>query len=127
MIVDDEPDVLYTYISFLKGTHYNVKAFLKPDEALAHFAAAKQPSYDFVILDIRMPEINGLQLYQRLKAISPETRIIFITSLDAAAELTSVLKDVKPFEVIRKPLSRDKFLRVIEAQLLRHKASKNRH
>jgi DNA-binding NarL/FixJ family response regulator len=45
-----------------------------------------------VILDIRMPGMNGIQLYQKLKLIDEDLRVIFVTALDAAKELISILQ-----------------------------------
>src|SRR5215210_9302483 len=72
MIVDDEPDTLFTYEWFLSDEGYNVQAFTDPQEALKHFVQLPDPSsyYHLVLLDIRMPRLNGLQLFYRIKAIS---------------------------------------------------------
>lgn len=61
-----------------------------------------------------MPQLNGLQLYQRLKAINSSVRILFVTALDAAVELISVLPDVEVNRVIMKPVSRDRFLKYVK-------------
>jgi DNA-binding response OmpR family regulator len=58
-----------------------------------------------------MPQLNGLQLYQRLKAINSSVRILFVTAPDAAVELISVLPDIEVNRVIMKPVSRDRFLK----------------
>ena len=58
---------------------------------LKHLLESKSSSpYKLAILDIRMPDINGIQLYQILKTLNPAIKIIFITALDAADELTSM-------------------------------------
>ncbi len=67
-----------------------------------------------MIMDIRMPQLNGLQLYQRLKAINSSVRILFVTALDAAVELISVLPDIEVNRVIMKPVSRDRFLKYVK-------------
>lgn len=112
MIVDDEPDILITYQSFLSLEGYKVGAFSDAYGALREFAA--RPSYyDLVILDIRMPELNGLQIYQSLKAMNPSCKIIFITALDAAKEMVSILPGVTSDSIIKKPIDKDLFLRKI--------------
>jgi CheY-like chemotaxis protein/predicted transcriptional regulator len=112
MIVDDEPDILVTYQSFLSLEDYKVGAFADAYGALREFAA--RPSYyDLVILDIRMPELNGLQIYQSLKAMNPSCKIIFITALDAAKEMVSILPGVTSDSIMKKPIDKDLFLRKI--------------
>src|SRR5207248_4292447 len=81
LLVDDEPDALLTYKTFLTIEGYNVDDFTDPREALAHFAQSNPEYYNLVIMDIRMPNLNGLQLYYRLKAINPDIRIMFVSAL----------------------------------------------
>jgi DNA-binding response OmpR family regulator len=57
-----------------------------------------------------MPHLNGLQLYQRLRAINSHVRILFVTALDAAGELISLLPEIEASQVIMKPVTRDRFL-----------------
>ncbi len=54
-----------------------------------------------------MPWLNGLQLYYRIKAINHNVKIIFVTALDAADELVSILPDVTLDFIIKKPADRD--------------------
>jgi CheY-like chemotaxis protein len=114
MLVDDQPDMLFTYRSFLEGQGFNVQSFTDPTVALQQFAREDSSKYDLVVMDIRMPHLNGLQLYQRLRAINSTVRILFVTALDAAQELVSLLPDVRANQVIMKPVSRNKFLNFIE-------------
>lgn len=116
MIVDDEPDVLLTYESFLTNTGFNVSTFEDPYGALRAFVS-KQMLFDLVILDIRMENLNGLQLYQSMKAMKPSSKIIFASALDAAKELTSVLPDVKAQDIIKKPVDREYFLKAVKTAL----------
>ena len=62
-------------------------------EALAHFVNANPSHYNLAILDIRMPGLNGLQLYYRLKAVNRNIKILFVSALDAVPELVSILPD----------------------------------
>lgn len=114
MLVDDQQDLLFTYRSFLEGRGFNVHSFTDPTVALKQFAKEDASTYDLVIMDIRMPQLNGLQLYQRLRAINSAVRILFVTALDAADELISLLPDVAANQVIMKPVSRDRFLNYVD-------------
>jgi DNA-binding response OmpR family regulator len=96
MLVDDQPDVLFTFRSFLEGQGFKVYCFTDPTIALRQFAKGDPSKYDLVVMDIRMPQLNGLQLYQRLKAINSSVNILFVTALDAAEELISVLPARRP-------------------------------
>jgi CheY-like chemotaxis protein len=116
MLIDDEPDIPLTYKSFLDSETYRVDAFTDAHEALKHFAL-NSSHYDLIIMDIRMPGLNGLQLYHRIKAINKDIKVIFATALDAADELVSILPDIKSNYVIRKPVGREDFVKTIRTVL----------
>src|SRR5918996_1420126 len=119
MVVDDELDILHTYKYILSAEGYNVEAFTDPHDALMHFVQLPDPSsyYKLVLLDIRMPRLNGLQLFYRIKAISPSTKIMFISALDIAEELTSILPDITYDHIMKKPLKREYFVSKINSAL----------
>jgi CheY-like chemotaxis protein len=117
LLVDDEPDTLTTYKTFLTIEGYNVADFTDPRKALSHVAQSNPDQYELVVMDIRMPDLNGLQLYYRLKAINPNIRIIFVSALDAAQEMVSILPGVKLDDVVQKPVEQKEFLYKVKAKL----------
>src|SRR5919109_3423211 len=119
MVVDDEPDILFTYKSLLSAEGYNVESFTDPQEALKHFVQLLDPSsyYQLVLLDIRMPRLNGLQLFYKIKILSPNTRIMFCSALDIAEEIVSILPDIKYNDIIKKPIKREYFISKINSVL----------
>jgi two-component system, OmpR family, response regulator ChvI len=118
MIVDDEPDTLFTYEMFLSEEGYNVEAFTDPQEALKRFVQLEASSYyQLVLLDIRMPRLNGLQLFNTIKMLSQNTKIMFASALDMAEELVSVLHDIKYDDIIKKPVEREYFISKINSIL----------
>ena len=114
MLIDDEPDMIITYKSFLHSEGYTVDAFTNSQEALRHFAQVNPSYYDLVIMDIRMPHLNGLQLYHRMKAINSSVRVLFVSALDAVEELVSILPDIKRNSIIRKPVEKDNFVKSVQ-------------
>ena len=117
MLVDDEPDILLTYKTYLDSTGYNVDSFTDPREALMHFEQADPNNYNLVLMDIRMPNLNGIQLYYRLKAINPNIKILFVSALDAAQEMVSILPSIGLDDVIRKPADIEQFLFKVKTAL----------
>ncbi|HEU4824758.1 MAG TPA: response regulator, partial [Nitrososphaeraceae archaeon] len=119
MIVDDEPDTLFTYKRLLSAEGYKVEAFTDPPEALKHFVQLPDPSsyYQLVLLDVRMPRLNGLQLFYKLKTLSPQIKIMFVSALDIAEELVSILPDIKYNDIIRKPVKREYLINIINSAL----------
>jgi two-component system, OmpR family, response regulator ChvI len=114
MLVDDEPDVLFTYKCFLSSRGYNVVTFTNPREALIHFVQSDPSYYGLVILDIRMPNLNGLQLFHKFREIDHTIKIIFVSALDGAAELVSLLPDLKEENIMKKPVNQTTFLEKVE-------------
>ncbi len=112
MLVDDEPDILLTFQSYLVQKGYEVRTFSDAYDALREFA--KMPSqFDLIVLDIRMPDLNGLQLYQSLKVMNPAAKVLFVTAVDAAKEICSVLPGFRQGDILRKPVDKDTFLKKV--------------
>lgn len=119
MLVDDEKDTLLTYKTFLLAAPegYNVDAFTDSYEALKYFINLNHPYYDLVITDIRMPGLNGLQLYQKIKAIDNTTKVVLVSALDALKEMASIFPDLDFRNMIRKPSNQEDFLDKVKAAL----------
>ncbi len=80
MIVDDEPYILITIKLVLdKSGFQNVDIFSDPLEALAKFKADK---YDLVVLDIRMPEMSGYDLYREIGKQDKSVRVCFVSAFE---------------------------------------------
>jgi CheY-like chemotaxis protein/predicted transcriptional regulator len=117
MVIDDEPDVALTYESFLRSEGYQlIDVFHDPEKALHKFASVKPGFYDLVITDIRMSQLNGLKLYQRIKALDPSLKVIFVTALDAVEELSSMLFP-EPTGILKKPVDQERFAKYVNASL----------
>jgi two-component system, OmpR family, response regulator ChvI len=112
LIVDDESDIAFTYKSMLNEEGYNVDAFTDPRQALVHFSQLDPLYYKLILLDIRMPNANGFQLYYKFKAMNPNVKILFVTALDVMGEeLSSMLPGFSAqHDLIKKPLSNDSIL-----------------
>lgn len=117
MLVDDETDILLTFKSILILEGYYVEAFSDPYQALQSFIDSKPGYYFLIILDIRMPSMNGLQLYKKLKEIDRNIKVIFISALEATEELVSVLEGVKRVDVMRKPVDRGQFIQKVKSSI----------
>jgi len=104
LLIDDDADILFTFTAVIEGEGYHLKSFNNPYEALNHFSQVDPYYYDLVIMDIRMPGMNGIQLYSKLKVMNPEIKVLFLSALDAVEELLSIFPDIKINEIIRKPI-----------------------
>jgi two-component SAPR family response regulator len=104
LIVDDEQDIALTLSEGLSEVGYDVKAFNDPALALSEFKAG---IYDLLLLDIKMPDITGFELYRKIKVIDSKVNVCFITAFESYHEQFKQeffpLENVKGF--IRKPIA----------------------
>jgi CheY-like chemotaxis protein len=77
LLVDDEPDVIYAIKRVLENIGFIVDSYDDPILALTNF---KPGSYDLILLDIKMPNMNGFDLYERIKEIDRNVKTCFLTA-----------------------------------------------
>ena len=77
LIVDDEPDITFTIKDILEDNGFKVDPFTDPILALDNY---KANFYDLIILDIKMPKMNGFQLYIKIREKDPKAKICFLTA-----------------------------------------------
>lgn len=120
LVVDDEEDLLKVFEYFLKTEGYhNVQIFSDSKKVIKNFIQLKKEDYyELAIIDVRMPSINGIQLYQILTIIHPDMKVLFVTALDAASELTSLFK-IREDDIIKKPCTFDQFIKKINDATLK--------
>jgi two-component system, OmpR family, response regulator ChvI len=118
LLVDDEPDVTLAFKMGLEDNGYVVDAFNDPILALSTF---KQGLNSLVLLDIKMPKMNGFELYKEIRKLDGNVKICFMTAFDLETEklkeVLHTLDSEKPV-VIRKPITIDDLIARIEAELL---------
>ena len=117
MLVDDDRDILFTFKSILAAEGFKVEAFADPNEALNRFTQADPSYYNLVITDIRMPKINGFQLYQRLKEIKGDIRVLFMTAFEVPGNLLDSMPNIDENDIIRKPIEEERFIDKIKTAI----------
>jgi CheY-like chemotaxis protein/class 3 adenylate cyclase len=117
ILVDDNPEVLYTFSSFLTEFNYNVNSFTDCIQALQYMRS--NPYYDnlLIIIDIVLKERNGLQLYLQAKTIDPTIKFLFITGYDIVDEIISVIPGLNRSTIIRKPIEKNTFVNMVNSLL----------
>ena len=116
ILVDDEQDILFTYKVFLE-TDYDVTSFADPVFALNYIRNISNFNHLLIILDIRMKNLNGIQLHQQIKAIDPTIKILFVTALDILDELLSIVPGVSKDQIMRKPVDKTIFTNTVKKLL----------
>ncbi len=117
IIVDDEQDDLLTFRMFLRAYDYNITSFTDSLIALNYIRDLPDFNDLLVVLDIRMKDLNGIQLYQQIKSIDPTIRIMFVTALDILDELLSIVPGISKEQIMRKPIDEKIFTNTVKKLL----------
>ena len=80
LLVDDEPDLNLTLKMVLEQNGFKVDSFTDPLSALENFKEEAAGMYELLILDMKMPGINGFELYRQIKKIDDKVKVCFLTA-----------------------------------------------
>jgi DNA-binding response OmpR family regulator len=111
--VDDEPDITLLCKIVLEDEGFKVDTFTDSLLALSNF---KPSFYDLVILDIKMPRIDGFELFRKIKGIDKNTKMCFLTASEMYYETFrkngwgSFNKDL----FLRKPIENDELIKKVK-------------
>jgi len=110
LIIDDEPLVGQRLKPALAKEGYRVEIYTAPNEAVARLA---EKNFDIVVTDIRMEELDGLQVLEQVLKRSPQTKVIMITGY-ATLEVAKESLGRGAFEFIAKPFRIGKIRETIQ-------------
>ena len=122
LIIDDEDDINLLFKIVLEDNGFKVDTFNDPLVALQNFTAG---SYDLLILDMLMPNMNGFELYEKIKMLDDKTKICFLTASGInheefkkrAASIASIENDDIVNCFISKPIENEDLINRVMAQL----------
>ena len=120
LITDDERYVLEATTRRLRNRGYDVTGAASGAEALRRIS--KEP-YDLLLLDIKMPEISGLELLRRAREINPEIMAIIVTGYGSVENAIEAM-ELGALDFVRKPASMEKLTAAIEGALARGRLQK---
>ena len=116
LLVDDEPDIILVMKLVLEENGFKVDSFTDASEALENFRTG---IYDLVIIDVKMPVIDGFSLYEKIKKLDGKVIICFLTA--AGDTYYEILKKRYPTInencVIHKPVDNESLIRQIKSIL----------
>jgi DNA-binding response OmpR family regulator len=113
MVVDDELDLTLFYRMSLEYYGFEVETYNDPKRALSSF---KPDYYDLIILDIKMPEMDGFELYREIKERDPNAKACFLTASELyykefrTKEYSTLDKEL----FIRKPIGNEELIKEIK-------------
>ena len=122
LIVDDESDIANSLKKGLEYRGYTVDAHTNPQKALENY---KVGEYDLCMIDIRMPQMNGFQLYVEIKKLDRNVRICFCTAFETEyrEEFHRVFPELDGRNFIRKPATLTQLVARIDQELKKKQIS----
>ncbi len=115
MIIDDDPDINNLFKIFLEHDGFQVDSYTNPIDALYYF---KKGKYDLVLLDLKMPQIDGIGMFQALKNRDDEVSICLITANTSYLEqLKEKIPKIEKY-LIYKPILLKNLKEKVEALVL---------
>jgi len=115
LIVDDDAGITLAFKTGLEADEFKVDTFNDPLEALSNFKASM---YDLLLLDVRMPKMNGFELYKELERIDNHVKVCFITAFEVYYEaLREVFPSLEVECFIRKPIEIASLIKKIKNEL----------
>jgi two-component system, OmpR family, response regulator ChvI len=113
LLVDDESDITFSFSIGLEDSGFEVDTFNNPLRALSNF---KSDLYDLALLDIKMPEMNGIDLCKEIRKLDNGVRICFLTAFDSRYEEFRRYSDC----FIRKPITIEDLLEKVKKELTKN-------
>jgi DNA-binding NtrC family response regulator len=102
LVVDDEPMVCLSLTNWLKEENYDARSV---EDGPSAIAAVREEPWDIVLLDLKMPGMDGLEVLRQIKKIAPQTLVIMMTAYASIASSVQAMKEgahdyiVKPLDV----------------------------
>ena len=116
LVIDDEKNIGKLIEMNLGKLGHEV---LIADSAVHGLEIVKSQDLDLVFLDLRMPEIDGAELFKQIRQAKPEIQVIIVTGYPESELMMSALK-YGPFGVMRKPFSGSDIIQVVNCFLRIH-------
>ena len=123
MIVDDDESIAETLKEILTELNdkdnepqLNISTFTSSKDALKHFIDSNYTNkestgcYDLIIIDVKMPDINGVQLYQIFKIMDISVKVLFVSALDSINDIAGILPGINTEDIVKKPIEIEQIL-----------------
>ena len=110
LVIDDDEDICLYLKEFLTREGYRVTSVTKPIDALPEI---KEGRHQIVLLDVRMPELDGVHLLREIRSIDSDVCVIVMTAYPSVESAVDTMK-ADAFDYLRKPFELDQLRSVIQ-------------
>lgn len=115
LLAEDEEMLHQVAKKIIESLNYNVISAFDGEEAVS--AYKENPSIDLVILDMKMPKMDGKEAFALIKELNPEARIILSSGLSADSEIDMILSSFPNTDFIQKPYRKAQLSEMIQSIL----------
>jgi DNA-binding response OmpR family regulator len=126
LLVDDEQDIAFALSIGLEDNGFVVDSFNDPLLALQSFKEKwkdkeKNP-YDLGLIDVKMPKMNGFELYNQIRKIDDRVKVCFITAFDIQKDeyfdsLATISSDKDKLTIVRKPIAIEELVKIVRDEI----------
>ena len=109
LVVDDNEDLLETFSLILKRHGFHVETAGNGATAVDRY---RERTFDVTLMDIIMPEMNGVEAFRKIKEIDPEAVVIMMTGYPEK-ELIDIARNEGVLRVINKPIRIDRLMEML--------------
>ncbi|MCX7798495.1 MAG: sigma-54 dependent transcriptional regulator [Melioribacter sp.] len=120
LVIDDEPNILKTIELSLSSAGYIPEVFLNPEDGIMR---AKEVFFDLSFIDLKMQPMNGIQVLETLKKISPDTTVVLMTAYGSIETAVEAIKK-GAYDYITKPFTHKEFIHIVNRVFEHHKMSR---
>lgn len=120
LVIDDDPSIRNMLAIVLKKNGYDVTS---KESGKTGLEKLKKESFDLIISDIKMPDINGIELLKKIKAINPEIPVIMITAFASANDAVEAMK-LGAEDYVTKPFNLDELKIIINRAIYKKNMEK---
>ena len=125
LIVDDEIELRKSVVSVLKNTplsiEFDIDEASNGQEALEK---VKKQFYDLILMDVRMPEMDGLDALKEIKEHDPRTFVVIMTAHSNLNDAVTAIKD-GAYDYLEKPVSPEKLTDIVKKSIEAHEMVSN--
>lgn len=119
LLVEDEPSMAKGLEMVMNEEGYDVDLAMTGQAALNAFGAG---TFDLLVADLRLPDIDGMEVIERVRGTHPDTKAIIITGYPSVSSAVKAVK-VGVSDYLRKPFTSDEFLSAISDAMIEKKSS----
>ena len=110
LVIDDDADIIDSIQFTMLSLGYECDIYQNPRDGIEVF---RNGNYDVVVLDFKMPEMNGIEVLKEIRIYEPQAKVILMTAYPNILNTVSALNN-GVYAFMRKPIKFEHFIKILE-------------